>query len=875
MRWTGRTKPSGEAADLAAEVEAHIAERIDDLIEQGVPEREARDRARRDFGNVTLTLERSREVWKWVWWERFVQDVVYAVRTMRRNPTFTATAIVCLGLGIGANTAIFTIIHKVLLDPLPYPDADRIVVVGRPGKNSTESPRRYAAWVRGDHGLEALTAYQPGAASLDAGDAPELVKTIAASQNYFELFGVKPALGRTFNQAEDRPGGNRVAVLSYRVWQLRFGRDPAIPGKIIELGGEPRAVIGVLPPGFVSYPPADVWTPLQADSESTRQGSTLTVAARLPAGTTLARANARMRVIAARFAREHGANAEVQVAPLQEQLAGDVRPLLSMLLGAVGLVLLVACFNVANLLLARASSRQKEIAIRAAIGAGRGRLMRQLVTESVMLALAGGAVGLLVGKVGVRGLLAITPGEIPRAQEIAATSILDPWVGGFAILLVLVTGILFGLFPAMQASRKPLISRLKEAGAGGGGSPHRSKILRALVVGEIAAALVLLSAALLLIRSFAAMHALSLGFDSHDLLTMEVSLSGARYERSSEVDRFARRAVKQLESIPGVDTAAVASALPLFGGADMIFDIPGKRHDVGRFAGDVQWRFVTPDYMRVLRIPILAGRGLAEREPGKVAVISQAMARQFWPGANPVGQTILIGAGLGSGFEAGPTEIVGVAGDVRERLDHAHGAPVMYQLASQIPDRAMALMNSIEATAILVRARAGVPPISLSEPVQQALRAMDRLAISHVRTMGQAGWDSTPRQNFNLFLFGAFAAIATLLAAVGIYGVMAYGVEQRTREIGIRTALGATGPEVFRWVLGQALTMTATGVVLGMAASFGLTRLIRSLLFGVTPLDTMTLVAVPLIVLAVALAAAAIPALRASRTDPVVALRLE
>ncbi|MCW5980617.1 MAG: ABC transporter permease [Bryobacteraceae bacterium] len=827
---------------------------------------------RRRFGDFFLGARRSRESSRG---EGLVQDAAYAMRTMRRNPGFTATAILCLALGIGANTAIFTVIRKVLLEPLPYPHAERIVTVGRPGYNSTESPQRYAYWTRADHGLELLTAYLPGAANLEGGYAPELVKTIAASQHYFQLFGANPILGRTFRPEEDRPGGRRVAVLSYGLWQRRFGGDRAVVGKVVTLGDEPHDVIGVLGPGFTSYPPADVWTPLQADPASATQASTLTVVARLPPGTSLAAADARVNAIATRFAREHSsspaARPDAQVAPLREQVSGEVRPLLVMLLGAVGLVLLVACANVANLLLARAANREQEFAIRAAIGAGRGRMVRQLLTESMALALGGAAVGLLAGRLGVRALLAMTPGDMPRADEIAASATLDPWVGGFAAALGVGTGLLFGIFPALRISRAAPIGPLKE---GAGSGRRKSRALRALAAAEIAMALVLLSGALLMIRSFAAMRALSLGFDSGGLLTMEVSLTGSRYERSMEVDRFARQLAARVAEIPGVESAAVASALPLYGRTDMIFDIPGRsRAGERRFTGDVQWRFITSDYFRLLRIPILAGRKLEEREPGRTVVISEAMARQFWPGANPVGETILIGAGLDPGFEAGPAEIVGVAGDVRERLDHARGAPVMYQLASQIPDRAIALMNRLGSAAILARARPGVSPASLSQPVQQALRTSGRLPATNVRTMEQAAWESTPRHNFNLFLFGAFAFVATLLAAVGIYGVTAYGVEQRRREIGIRTALGATRGDVFRWALREALAISAAGIGLGFAASLALTRLIEALLFGVEPSDAIALVAAPLIAAAVALAAAAIPALRAGRVDPVAALR--
>jgi putative ABC transport system permease protein len=461
-------------------------------------------------------------------------------------------------------------------------------------------------------------------------------------------------------------------------------------------------------------------------------------------------------------------------------------------------------------------------------------------------------------------------------SEIAAISTLNPWVAGFAALLALFTGVLFGLLPAIRMSQTPLTLSLKEGSGGSGIGSKGRRSLEVLVISEIATSLVLLSAALLMIRSFAAMHKQDLGFDSRALLTMEISLTGTHYQDSNRVDRFGREVISRLQNIPGVESAAMASALPLFGHIDMIFDIPGRSHPQGRkIMGDVQWRFVTPDYFRVLRIPLIAGRSLTNQESIKVVVISQSMARQFWPDTNPVGKTLLIGAGLGDpAFITGPTEIVGVVGDVRGRLDQAHGEPVMYLLPSQIPDRAMALMRRIDDAAILVRPQQGFSALALSQPVQNALRAVDRLPITKVQTMEQAVWNSTPQRTFNLFLFGSFAALAIGLAAVGIYGVTAYSVEQKRSEIGIRGALGATRGDIFRWVQRQALTMTVAGIVLGMAASLGLTRFIRSLLFGVTPFDTLTFVAVPIIALAVGVAAAVIPALRASRVDPVVALRI-
>ncbi len=473
--------------------------------------------------------------------------------------------------------------------------------------------------------------------------------------------------------------------MSYGLWQHRFGGDPSILGRAVTLGGASYLVVGVLSPGFQAYPAADVWTPLQADLNSTNEAGVLTVSARLQARMTFAQARTQLVALATRYGQISSSqfrnNAEIDVTPLKERISGDVRPALLILMGAVGLVLLIACANVANLLLARASSRQKEIAIREAIGARRGHIVRQLLTESLLLALTGGVLGLALGSWGVRALLALIPGDLPRLQEMAK---LDPRVVGFTFLLSILTGVAFGLFPALQASRADA------------GSLKKSRTRNALVAAEIAIAVLLLCGATLLIRSFAAMHNTSLGFDANNLLTMEVSLAGPGYAKSSDVDRLMRQVVERAERIPGVDSAAMASALPLFGKMDMIFNIPGRTPSKpGAFTGDVQWRLVSAHYFDVLRIPLLSGRLPHEQEPGHTVIINQAMARCTSRAANPVGQTIFIGQGLGADYQVGLTEIIGVTGDVRDRLEF-DAYPVMYQLPSQIPDADMALLNGGE-----------------------------------------------------------------------------------------------------------------------------------------------------------------------------------
>jgi putative ABC transport system permease protein len=808
----------------------------------------------------------------------WLSDLQHAIRMLRKERAFALTVLITLALGIGANTAIFTVVNTVILHPLPYPNSDRIVSLGRSGSDSSVSEPVFTFWQQHNPGFEDLAAYHAGARmTLSGGDRPELVDTAVASQNYFRLFGADPVFGRTFSSAEDRPGGARVVVLSYGLWQRRFGGNPAILGHSILLGGVSHTLIGILTPGFRPEPPAEAWIPLQPDPHSTNLASVLTVSARLPRGIGLAEANAWIAALGKRFLETHPPtfyNPSVRAAYLRDRMTGDARPALMILLGAVGLVLLIACANVANLLLARGTARHREISIRAAIGAGRGRLVRQLLTEGLLLALGGGILGLALGSWGVHELLTLLPGGLPRLHEMATVPALDPLVAGFTFALATVTGILTALAPAFHLSRTELTSALNGAGTRTGAGRKHSRTRAALVVAEMAIAVVLVCGAALLLRSFAALHSVSLGFDPTRLLTIEISLAGPGYARSSDVALTVRELVERAERVPGVQSAAVASALPLSGKMDMIFNIPGHPPPAGRnFTGDVQWRIVSPHYFDVLRIPVLSGRLFTERERRPAVIINQSFAHRYFSTANPVGQSLFIGPELGRPYQVGLAEIIGVIGDTRERLDIG-AQPVMYQLASQIPDADIVLIDAYEPSAVLVRTRPGVAPMSVSQAVRRALQT-SHLAAGKIRTIEQLRIDSTARRNFSLILLGLFAALALTLAAVGIYGVLSYSVGQRTREIGIRAALGANPRDTAWLVLRQALVLALAGIALGVAGSFGLTRLLAAQLFGVRAADPLTFSAVPLILLAFALAAAYFPARRAGRIDPLIALRQE
>jgi putative ABC transport system permease protein len=822
--------------------------------------------------------------------ENLITDLRHALRVFWKSPGFTAIAVAALALGIGANTAIFSVINVVLLKPLPYAEPGRLMQVGRSypdGVGDSTSIPKFNVWKRNDV-FEAITAYDfagPGM-NIGGGDRPEQVKGIHISADYFRVFGAAPALGRSFTAQEDLPGGPKVAVLSYTLWKDRFAADPGLVGRPIDIGGEPATVVGITPAAFQSDPPAEIFIPLQADPNSTNQGHYLRVAGRLKPGVTLQAARAQMKIVGERFRR---ANPEwmdktesVGVVPLQEAEVGDVRPALLILLGAVGFVLLIACANVANLQLARASTRQREMAIRTAIGASRTRIVRQLLTESVVLALAGGMCGFILGAWGVRLLLAITPGNLPRISDsthsATLVSALDWRVLAFTLGISFATGILFGLFPAVHVSRLDVNSSLKDTSSRAGTGRHQNFARGVLVVSEIALALVLLVGAALLIRTFVGLRAVNPGFDPHNTLTLQTSLSGGRYGTTSKVDNLIRQMTPRLESLPGVQSAASAIMLPIEGGVDQPINIEGKPPAKGdKYNGNEQWRSVSAHYFSAFKVPLLRGRAFTDHDTGqsaRVLIINETMAKKYWPKEDPIGTRMTIGKGLGPDFEEPAREIVGIVGDVREHglADARQG--VMYVPAGQVADGLTQLVNKVVPLSWVVRT--SMEPKALTAAIQHEFLAFDgQLPVSKIRTMEEVIAESTARQNFNMLLLTIFAATALLLAAIGIYGLMAYSVEQRTQEIGIRIALGAGSQDMLRLVIVQGLTLAGIGMAIGLAAAFGLTRLLSSLLFGVKATDPIAFGIVVATLAAVAGVATYIPARRATRIDPVIALRYE
>jgi putative ABC transport system permease protein len=820
--------------------------------------------------------------------ENLLQDIRYAFRILRRSAGFTVTAIAALALGIGANTAIFTVVNTVLLQPLSYPQPDRLVQLelsSPQGNGNVTSIPKYMVWREQTQVLQDVAAYDEGGpgVNLTGGDRPEQLKAVHISASFFPLFGASMAAGRAFSADEDRPGGARLVVLGNGLWRRRFAADPNIVGRNIELGGEPYLVTGVLAATFTSDPPADIYLPLQANPNSTDQAHYLRSAARMRPGVTLAQAQAAMKLAAQEYKRKFpgnigmGPQESFTAEPLRDAVIGDVRKSLLILLGAVGMVLLIACANVANLLLVRATMRKREIAIRAAMGAGRGRIIRQLLTESVLLSLGGGVLGLILGYFGVRALLTINPGNIPRIGEQGAAITLDWRVLAFTLLVSLGTGILFGLIPAFNASHADLGLTLKESGSRSGSGLSQNKARATLIVTEVALALVLLVGAALLIRTFAALRGVNPGFSTDKILTMEMSLTGTRFDTSAAVNQLVRDSQRRVENLPGVVAFASTCCLPLEGGFGLPFIIEGRPLTDGPWHGGAGYRPLSPGYFDVFKIPLLRGRMFTEHDDGgaePVVLINEGMAKKYWQDANPVGQRITIGKGVGPEFEEPPREIVGIVGDVRSGGLDSDPDPIMYIPVAQMTNGQTALSNRIIPITWIVRTK--VEPFSLSTEIQEQLRtASGGLPVSHIRSMDQVRSESTQRTDFNMTLLVIFAGVALLLAAIGIYGLMAYTVQLRTQEIGIRMALGAGPQQVRRMVVKQGMRLALIGVFLGVAASLALTRLMASLLYGVKPWDPSAIVSVAVLLSAAALVATYFPAQRASRVDPMIALRYE
>jgi putative ABC transport system permease protein len=810
-------------------------------------------------------------------------DVQHAVRTLLKAPGFAIAAVAALALGIGANTAIFSVVNTVLLKPLTYPNADRMVDFLAPSSviaNNLHCIPEFHFFERQTNIFKEVVAYDNAGPGFNlTGGRPEQVHGIHVTEGYFRVYGASVVLGRTFTTQEDSPHGGKVVLLSYGLWQRRFGGDQAIVGKSLSLGNEPFTIVGVIGKDFVADPQADLWLPFQFDPVSNDMNLFFEVTGLLQPGVTVVQADAELLAAGPEYHREFpntDARPHFTIGPLRDSIIGDARNSLLMMLGAVGLVLLISCANVANLLLVRATVRKREFAIRSALGAGRARIVRQLLTESVLLSLAGGVLGMALGFAGVRALLAVSPAGLPRIGEDGSAIGMDWRVLGFTLAVSLLTGILFGLFPAFSASRSNLHSTLKESGNRSGTGFREGKARSLLVVSEVSLALVLLIGAALLIRTYIDLHGVGAGFDHHHVMTMEMSLNGQRYQKTAGVTQLLRDGRDRLNALPGVELAAAAYWLPIDVEDGMPFQIIGR--PVKKDCCGSKWMSITPGYLSLFRIPVLRGRDFTENDnagaPG-VALINQALARQLWPNEDPVGQHVMCGQGIGPEFEGEPKrEIIGIVADSHNSGLGRPADPMMMVPIAQVPDGYAAAYSNIQPLFWLVRTH-GDPHLSIPAVTEQLRIASGGFPVAHIRTMDEVMGRSTARQSFNMLLLTIFGAVALLLAAIGIYGLMAYSVAQRTQEMGIRMALGADRDTIRKLVVWQGMRLALVGVAVGIVASFGLTRLLSTFLFGVKPWDPAVFVSAPLMLTAIALVAVWPPAARASKVEPMQALRAE
>jgi putative ABC transport system permease protein len=820
--------------------------------------------------------------------ETFLRNLRYALRSLAKSPGFAAVAIATLALGIGANTAIFSVVNSVLLQPLSYPQPNRLVeleVTSPEGNFDATSIPKFNVWHDQTQVFDSVAAYDfagPGV-NLTGGDRPEQLKGIRVSKDYFRVFGAPMTLGRTFSADEDRPGGPAVAVISNGLWRSRYGSDTAIINRNIDLGGESYSVIGVLGPTFTSDPPSDIWLPLKPDPNSVDQGNYLRGTARLKPGITLAQAQAAMKLASEQFKRKFpsppvlGPQESFTAVPLRDRVIGDSRRGLLLLFGAVVFVLLIACTNVANLLLARAAIRRREMAIRSAMGAGRSRIIWQLLTESLLLSIVAGIVGLALGYLGLHSLLAMNPGDIPRIGEHGEGVTMDWRVLVFTFAAALLTGLIFGLVPALSASRSDLSNILRESGSRTGSGVRHNRVRSILVVTEMALALILLVGAALLIRTFAALRGVNPGFDSRNVVTLQMSLAGQRFTKAAAVEQLEREGRRRVESLPGVTAAALTCCLPLEGGYGLPFNIDGQTPKDDSEAPEAGWVSTSPGYFEVLRMPVVQGRAFTDQDGGaapRVVIINEALVKKFFPKGDALNSRLTIGKGVGPEFEEPPREIVGIVGDVHDSSLSEPPSPIMYVPLAQVNDGVIALNNGIGAAQWVVRTK--LQPSALTADIERELReASGGLPVAHIRTMQQIVSQSTAQGDFYMTLLTIFAAVALLLAAIGVYGLMAYSVQQRTQEIGVRMALGANPRQVRRMVVFQGMKLALVGVIVGVASALALARLLSSLLFAVKPWDPAALIIVTVLLSAVTLLATYLPARRASRVDPMVALRYE
>jgi putative ABC transport system permease protein len=860
---------------LSDELSSYIELLKERNMKTGMGEEDARRAALLEVGGVEQVKQQVREGRVGFAIETLMMDIRYAIRSLLKKPGFTLTAVIALALGIGPNTAIFSVINGVLLRSLNYSKPEGIMMIWErfaqhPDHQNVVAPANFLDWQKRSRSFATMAAVWEARLNFSGTGDPIEVQAQLVTAGFFPTLGVQPLIGRWFTEEEDRPGGNLVAVLSYQLWQERFGGSEAVLGQQVTISGRQFTIIGVMPPGFhFLNDQVQVWKPLSLDpAEDYRQsgGRFLRCVARLAPGVTLQQAQSELNGIAKQLEQQYplyNSGWGASLVTIGEQIVGNIRPILLVLLAAVALVLLIACANVANLLLARAASRHREFALRAALGAGRLRLVRQLLTESVLLALAGGVLGVGLAYWGVALLIAFGPDNIPRLDEIS----IDPRVLIFTFAISLITGIAFGLMPAIQASRADVNDALKEGARGSTGA--RSALRSVFVVAEISLALVLLVGAGLMIRSFMQLHQVKTGFEADRVLTVRVQLPAAKYREDQQRVAFFKQAQERIAAVPGVKSLGAINFLPLTGLASSTsFNIAGQAEAPPGQAPGTEVRVISGGYFPAMGIPLIKGRSFDEHDgaSSRVVVINETFARRFFAGEDPIGKHIIVEWSPKDDPNGKPVdEIIGVVGDIRETALERDPNPAIYWPLARETYPFMTLV-----------VRSAMDPMQLATTLQKEIRAIDPdQPVADIRTLDAVVAKSIARPRFDTLLLGIFAAVALVLASVGLYGVMSFSATQRTHEIGIRMALGATKADILRLVVGNGMLLMLLGIAIGVVAAWGLTRVMQSFLFGISSTDLITFIAVSGLLGAVALLATYVPARRATRVDPTIALRYE
>lgn len=871
---------------MDTELRFHMEAYAEDLVRSGMSTKDAARRARLEFGGIDGAKDECRQARGVGLLEALKQDLRYGSRTLRKDFSFTAMAVLTLALGIGATTAVFSLVNAILLKPLPYPEPDRIAIpwlVSPPGVNLGSeyfpwAESQFQILVKEQTTFQAVAAFQNDSFNLTGSGEPVSIAGFRASAGFFPVFGISPILGRTFLPEEDHPGREFEVVLSEHLWREQFGGDRGILSRPIELNGRQYTVVGVMPAGFVfpraeempssfNFPrEAQLWVPLAIPATPRNGPSELATIGRLKRGLAISQAQADMDIVTARAEAQDARWKQwftMRVTPLVNQVVGDTRRPLLLILGAVAVVLLIACSNVANLLLTRSLSRRREFTLRAALGAGRGRLVRQLLTESLLLGVVSGTIGVALAQCGIYFVRTFGPANLPRLHEVG----LDWPVLAFALGVSLLTGLFFGLAPALGATREALLPSLKETGQRPGGGHTSPKVRSALLVTQVALALVLVVSAGLLIRTFFRLLKIDGGFNPERVLTFQLSLPTSKYTDPNQIVALYRNALERLRPLPGVAAVGVGETVPMGGeGESTVIRIPGYTPPNSKEFPFANYTIVSPGYFAAIGTPLLRGRDFSEADTAEsqpVTVINTAMARRYWPGQDVLGKQV------GPASPRFPlATVVGVVPDVKHVSLREDDAPEMYVLYNQKPWPSMLSMR------IAVRAQAD--PAAMTSSVRQAIQSIDPdLPLANVNTLDVLMSDSMSQPRFSMLLLGSFGGLAMILAAIGMYGVISYSVMQRTQEIGVRMALGAESRTILGMVVGQGVRLCGLGIAIGLLAAVVVTRLMKSFLYGVQPTDPLTFVGVASLLICVALLACYVPARRATKVDPVIALRYE